>query len=195
MSAVISHCCRHCTDRLFSLTSASLLQLLTLWATKSFVATRIDFEWVVVCVGDSLKALWGRFYIKIFLLTPWFKLKHCNSLIIDVAWINFSQVIQIMIFSYTQDHFEKVTACLDLTSSVFFFSCSWKWHKDPLSHFLTLSLSFHRPLCCPVKLPTMREYKLVVLGSGGVGKSALVSDGRCHWWELSRYVYYSFIVR
>uniref|UniRef100_A0A3B5AC45 Ras-related protein Rap-1b n=1 Tax=Stegastes partitus TaxID=144197 RepID=A0A3B5AC45_9TELE len=30
-----------------------------------------------------------------------------------------------------------------------------------------------RLLCCPVKLPTMREYKLVVLGSGGVGKSAL----------------------
>lgn len=49
-----------------------------------------------------------------------------------------------------------------------------------LCPILTVFLSFHRPLCCPVKLPTMREYKLVVLGSGGVGKSALVSDGCCH---------------
>ncbi|KAG7520944.1 ras-related Rap-1A [Solea senegalensis] len=35
------------------------------------------------------------------------------------------------------------------------------------------SLVHSRPLCCPVNLATMREYKLVVLGSGGVGKSAL----------------------
>lgn len=41
----------------------------------------------------------------------------------------------------------------------------------------SFAFHFHRLLCCPVKLPTMREYKLVVLGSGGVGKSALVSVG------------------
>ncbi|KAG7216007.1 hypothetical protein INR49_003529, partial [Caranx melampygus] len=50
-------------------------------------------------------------------------------------------------------HTENNKAPLCLTSSSFF--CTF------------------RLLCCPVKLPTMREYKLVVLGSGGVGKSAL----------------------
>lgn len=43
-----------------------------------------------------------------------------------------------------------------------------------LCNLIIFPLCFHRFLCCPVKLPTMREYKLVVLGSGGVGKSALV---------------------
>lgn len=50
--------------------------------------------------------------------------------------------------------------------------CVWVWSvwSSPLCP--------SRLLCCPVKSPTMREYKLVVLGSGGVGKSALVSPSR-----------------
>lgn len=55
----------------------------TSWVTKSFVANRIDFQWVV-CVGDRLKPLLGRFYSEIILLTPWFK----GSIIVIVElWI------------------------------------------------------------------------------------------------------------
>lgn len=83
------------------------------------------------------------------------------------------------IFFLAQANLEKVEACLD-SAGAYIFICKRKWHSRSLSHFIILPLYFHRLLCCPVKLPTMREYKLVVLGSGGVGKSALVSDSCCH---------------
>ena len=62
------------------------------------------------------------------------------------------------------NHDAVIVTCMDILSGWFFFS--------PLSF-----RSFCQICVADIPWSTMREYKLVVLGSGGVGKSALVSLG------------------